>query len=632
MQTMLRNRRLPVGAEPGLDGGFHFRVWAPRARAVTLVLESVAGTSQSQSIPLEPEPQGYHAVQVAHASPGMRYRYRLDERETLFPDPASRFQPEGPHAPSELIDPGSYTWNDGQWPGVRLEGQVAYEMHLGTFTPEGTWEAAARELPELASAGMTLIEVMPVAEFHGRFGWGYDGVALFAPTRLYGRPDDFRRFVDAAHRHGLGVILDVVYNHFGPSGNYAPAFSEDYFSRRHKTDWGEAINFDGPNSGPVREFFLANAGYWIEEYHLDGLRLDAVQTIRDDSPEHILAAIGRRVRAAAGTRGTLVIAENEFQQSRLLRPLEQGGYALDAAWNDDFHHAARVAMTGHNEYYYGDYSGTPQELVSATLHGYLYQGQWNVRQQRPRGTPAWDIPAPRFVTFLQNHDQVANSGAGQRAPFLTSPGRYRALTTLWLLGPGTPMFFQGQEFAASSPFLFFADHEVDVARLVREGRQEFLRQFPSLSGPQFDAYFADPCDPQTFQRSKLDLSERERNAEIYHMHRDLLRLRREDPAFSRQRSDLMRGAVITDEAFLLRWFGTAGEDRLLLVNLGRDLAWIPAAEPLVAPPEGTEWALYWSSEDPRYGGSGSGLFQSQQWHLPGHAALVLRPAPATAGG
>lgn len=627
MSHVALNRRLAVGAEPVAGGGFHFRVWGPRAETIELLLDAGAGWKRAESVRLQREPQGYYWAEVPQAAPGMQYRFRLNGSETLVPDPVSRFQPDGPHGPSELVDPQAYAWRDAGWPGVRLEGQVAYELHVGTFTQEGTWEAATRELPELAAAGITLLEVMPVAEFNGRFGWGYDGVLLFAPTRLYGRPDDFRRFVDEAHRHRLGVILDVVYNHFGPSGNYAPLFSDDYVSHRHKTEWGEAINFDGPNSGPVREFFLANAGYWIDEYHLDGLRLDAVQAIRDDSPEHILAAIGRRVRQSAGNRATLVIAENELQQSHLLRPIDQGGYGLDAAWNDDFHHAARVAMTGHNEYYYGDYAGTPQELISATLHGYLYQGQWNVRQQRRRGTPAWDIPAPRFITFLQNHDQVANSGQGHRAQLLTAPGRYRALTALWLLGPGTPMFFQGQEFGASSPFLYFADHEVDLARLVREGRQEFLRQFPSLSGAQFDAYFADPCERQTFDRSKLDLTERERNAEIYQMHRDLLRIRREDPVFSQQRSDRIRGAAIADESFLLRWFGPDHQDRLLLVNLGRDLAWNPAAEPLVAPPEGSDWVLDWSSEDPRYGGSGSGLLATRRWRLPGHAAIVLRPGP-----
>src|SRR5262249_47564714 len=289
---------------------------------------------------------------------------RLDGGNRL-PDPASRYQPEGPHGPSQIVDPTAFRWTDKAWPGVELAGQVIYEMHIGTFTREGTWRAAQAEFPELKAAGITVIEVMPVAEFAGTFGWGYDGVDLFAPTRLYGEPDDFRRFVDAAHSVGLAVILDVVYNHIGPDGNYLKQFSPAYFTDRYKNEWGEALNFDGDDAGPVREFFVANAGYWIEEFHLDGLRLDATQQIFDRSPDHILAAIGRRVRAAAGGRTTLVVAENEAQHVKLARPAEQGGYGLDMLWNDDYHHSALAALTGHNEAYYGDFQGTSQELLSA---------------------------------------------------------------------------------------------------------------------------------------------------------------------------------------------------------------------------------------------------------------------------
>ncbi len=499
-----------------------------------------------------------------------------------------------------------------------------YEMHLGTFTQEGTFAAATEELPELAALGITLIEVMPVAEFAGRFGWGYDGVDLFAPTRLYGAPDDFRRFVDRAHGEGLAVILDVVYNHLGPTGNYVGQFSEDYFSKKHYTDWGEAINFDGESAGPVREFFISNAGYWVDEFHLDGLRLDAIQSVVDDSAEHVVAAIGCHVRQAGGSRKTIVVAENELQQVCAIRPASEGGWGLDAAWNDDFHHSARVAATGHNEAYYGDYGGTPQELISAVKWGYLYQGQWNVRQERHRGTRALDIAAPKFVTFLQNHDQVANSGAGLRLHAITSPGRYRALTALLLLAPQTPLLFQGQEFASSAPFLYFADHEVDLAKLVREGRQEFLRQFHSLRGPGSPLAMIDPCDPQTFQRCKLDFTERRTHAAHYALHRDLIRLRREDPVFAAQCGERVGGAIIGPEAFLLR-FQASDEDRLLVVNLGRDMIGTPMAEPLVAPPPNTDWRLLWSSEDVHYGGSGTGLFETRTWRVPGHAAMVLRP-------
>lgn len=617
-------RLLPIGAEVPPGGGAHFRVWAPRRQNVEVVLrlERAEATPGRQ---LKPEAGGYFSGFVPEAGSGTLYRFRLDGESHTYPDPASRFQPEGPAGPSMVVSPRSYLWGDGAWRGSALHGQVFYEMHIGTFTPEGTWAAATLQLAELAEIGITAIEVMPVAEFPGRFGWGYDGVALFAPTRLYGRPDDFRAFVDRAHQLGLAVVLDVVYNHLGPTDNYLGAFSSDYFAQRHRTDWGDALNFDGDNAGPVRELFLSNAGYWIDEYHLDGLRLDAVHALVDDSPDHILAAITRRVRQAAGGRQTMVIAENEFQQARLVEPIEAGGYGLDGVWNDDFHHAARVAMTGHNEYYYSDYQGTPQELISAVKWGYLYQGQWNARQQKLRGSPAFGVPAERFVTFLQNHDQVANSGRGLRCHLLSSPGRHRALTALLLLSPGTPLLFQGQEFSSSAPFLYFADHNVEIAELVRHGRQEALRNFHSLSGPDSQHYFSDPCHPRTFEQCKLDFAERQSHAEAYRLHRDLLTLRREDPVFSSQRADRTHGAVLADEAFALRFFG-GPSDRLLLVNLGRDLSWISLAEPLLALPSNYDWRLLWSSEDPRYGGSGSGLLDTKNWHVPGHAAIVLSSA------
>jgi maltooligosyltrehalose trehalohydrolase len=499
-------------------------------------------------------------------------------------------------------------------------------MHLGTFTPEGTWEAASRELPALAALGITVLEIMPIADFPGRCGWGYDGVNLFAPTRLYGTPDDCRRFIDRAHALGMGVILDVVYNHIGPEGNVLPHFSPEYFTDRYSTDWGAAINYEDAHAGPVREYFVANVGYWIEEFHFDGLRIDATQNIYDTSADHILAAMARRARCAAGGRATLLVGENEPQHTVLVRPPEEGGYGLDALWNDDFHHSATVAMTGRNEAYYIDYHGTPQELISALKYGWLYQGQYYRWQQKRRGTPALDLQPAVFVTFLQNHDQIANSGRGLRAHQLTSPGRYRALTAVMLLGPGTPMLFQGQEFAASSPFFYFADFAGDLAHLTQQGRAKFLSQFPSLAQPDMQAQLRNPADPETWERSKLDLAERQRHAGMYALHHDLLRLRREDPVFRAQRRGDLDGAVLGAEAFVLRFFGGQADDRLLVVNLGRDLALQPAPEPLLAPPEGMVWTILWSSEDPRYDGGGTAPLEGEDgWQLPGHAAVVLRP-------
>ena len=620
-------RKLPVGAEILPGRGAHFRVWAPHSRRVQVLPDAPAGQPPLSPVDLEPEPGGYFAGILPGAHPGLRYRFQLDSGS--FPDPASRCQPDGPHGPSQIVDPSAFPWTDAGWGGVPREGHVVYELHIGTFTPEGTWRSATDQLPELAQLGITLLEVMPVAEFPGRFGWGYDGVNLFAPTRLYGQPDDFRAFVNRAHELGLGVILDVVYNHFGPDGNYLKQFSPDYFTDRYENEWGEAINFDGENSRHVREFIVANAGYWIDEFHLDGLRLDAVQQIFDASPDHILAAIVRKVREAAGGRGTFVVAENERQQPRLARSPDQGGFDMDGLWNDDFHHSAVVALTGRREAYFGDYRGRPQEFISSAKWGYLYQGQWYAWQQKHRGAPAFGVLPVRFVNFLQNHDQVANSLRGARLHEISDPALYRAFTALLLLGPGTPMLFQGQEFAASAPFLFFADHHPDLAQKIAEGRHKFLDQFRSINACKPELPLAKPEDERSFLQCKLDFSEREKHAAHYRLHRDLLKLR-EDPVLRQPRPGGVDGAVLDENCFVLRFFGPNRDDRLLLISLGPDLRLDPSPEPLLAPVEGRAWKTRWSSEYPRYGGSGiEPPEDSEPWRVPGHAAVLLFPADRT---
>ena len=610
-------RRLPVGAEIQSQGGVHFRVWAPNARAVAVEIEG------HEPRALSPEPGGYFSALVEGVGAGARYRFRLDGRETALPDPASRFQPEGPHGLSEVVDPASFAWSDGGWQGVPQERLVIYELHVGTFTPEGTYEAAALHLPALAELGITGVELLPLADFPGHFGWGYDGVNLFAPTRLYGRPDDLRRFVDRAHALGLAVLLDVVYNHLGPDGNYLGSFSRAYMGGSHATEWGEAINFDGPNSGPVREFFTANAGYWIDEYHFDGLRLDATHRIFDDSADNILAAIGRAVRAAAPGRHTFIAAEDDAQIACRVRPPEQGGYGLDALWNDDFHHAALVALTGRREGYYSDYKGNGAEFVALARHGFLFQGQHSAWLNKPRGTPAFDLSSSRYVTYLQNHDQIAHSGAGLRGHQLAGPGCWRAMTAYLLLSPSIPLLFQGQEFMASAPFLFFADHQGELRAAVRKGRAEFLAMFASLASPEMQARLDDPSDPATFRRCVLDQSERERNREAVALHRDLLALRREICGEGAPRVD---GAPLGDEAWVLRYFGGAGDHRLLIVNLGRDLKLETVTEPLLAPIEERGWRVRWSSEDPLYGGGGiAEPLVDGMWRITGRAAIVLAP-------
>ena len=621
-RVIRRRRRLEVGAEVIPGEGVHFRVWAPGRRSVTVVLEG--GPGSPNPVALTSSAGGYFEGLVAGAGPGTVYRYRLDE-EGPHADPASRFQPEGPHGPSRVVDPGGFAWSDGGWSGPSLEDAVFYEIHVGTFTPEGTWDAAIGHLPALAKLGVTVLEVMPVADFPGRFGWSYDGVNLYAPCRLYGEPDAMRRFVDRAHAEGLAVILDVNYNHLGPEGNFLPRFAPAYFSDRHKTEWGPALNFDGEGSGPVRSYILGNAGYWVEEFHVDGLRIDAVQGFFDSSEEHILAAIARRVREAADGRRTLVVGEDEPQEARTIRPVAQGGHGLDALWVDDFHHAAMVAATGRREGYYADYRGTPQEFISACRRGFLWQGQWDARQGKRRGTSTAGIDRPRFVFYLQNHDQIANSARGERFHRLTGPGQYRALTALLLLGSGTPYLFQGQEFASSSPFLYFGDLEPKIADKMHEGRKSFLGQFASLGTPEMKARVPRPDDPATFARCRLDHSERQRHSEAYALHEDLLRLRREHGPFR----SAVDGATLGLETFVLRFSDASGDVRLLVVNLGPDFLLDPPAEPLLAPPsEGASWALLWSSEDPRYGGGGvppMAFEGDDAWQIPGRSATVLEP-------
>jgi maltooligosyltrehalose trehalohydrolase len=625
----LPKRRYPIGAELFSENETHFRIWAPKAKTVDVVLEASAAKNALRTFhPLTREDGGYFSGLVTAAA-GAFYRFRVDGGEHFFPDPASRFQPEGPHGSSMVIDPTTFRWSDSDWRGRKLKGQVIYEMHIGTFTEEGTWRAAAEQLEELARIGITVVEMMPIADFPGTFGWGYDGVDLFAPTHLYGTPDDLRAFIDRAHALNLAVILDVVYNHFGPDGNYVRVFSEDYFTERHENDWGESINFDGPNSGPVREFYITNGRYWVDEFHFDGFRFDATQDVHDSSEEYIIGALGRASRLAAGKRDFIMVAENEPQETKLVRPRHEGGDDLDGLWNDDFHHTAVVALTGRTEAYYTDYRGTPQEFISAAKYGYLYQGQPYVWQHAQRGTPTFGIPPQAFVCFIENHDQVSNTATGDRLRFQTSPGRYRAMTALLLLGPWTPLLFQGEEFGASTPFVFFTDvGDSDMRAAIRKGRFEFLAQFPSLASEETQQNLPTPSDRAVFERCKLNFSERETNREFYDLHADLIKLRREDSRFSEQIPGGVDGAVLGPASFVLRYFAPDNDDRLLVVNFGNLYKLEVIPEPLLAPPLGFEWETLWTTESPRYGGPGDVTLATQdQWILPSEAAVALRLVP-----
>ncbi|MDP9363485.1 MAG: malto-oligosyltrehalose trehalohydrolase, partial [Chloroflexota bacterium] len=556
--------------------GTRFAVWAPNARRVEVVIEGGDAHALSR------REDDVHEGTVPGIGAGARYRFRLDGGEA-YPDPYSRFQPEGPHGPSEVVDPGAFAWSGAGWPGLGPDGLVIYECHVGTMTPEGTFQALIGQLPELKRLGVTALELMPVAECPGRRNWGYDGVDLFAPSRNYGRPEDLKKLVDEAHRLGLGVLLDVVYNHLGPDGNYLRAFSDHYFTDRHQTPWGDALNYDGPGSRFVRDLAIDNACYWLAEFHLDGLRLDATHAIVDDSPTHLLAELNDRARAATPRRVVLV-AEDERNDVRLVRPREEGGYGLDGVWADDFHHAVRVLLTGEREGYYGDYAGTPTEAARALRDGFVFQGQPKPRSGEPRGTEVTDEPARAFVFAIQNHDQVGNRAYGERLHHDVDAGRYAAASALLLLAPQTPLLFMGQEFAASASFMFFTDHEPDLGSNVTEGRRDEFKGFRAFADPLLRETIPDPQAEETFVRSRLNLRERQANADIYRLYRDLLALRRHDPVLTAQDRQAMAVEVVGAQTLVVhRWHGD--EHRLLIANFGPSLGVAPADPALGGMPQ-----------------------------------------------
>jgi maltooligosyltrehalose trehalohydrolase len=610
-------RIYPIGGEMVSRTEAHVRVWAPDHRSVTLVVDG-------RTVALDAEPDGYYGCQFV-ARPGSRYGFRVDGDATIYPDPASRSQPDGPHGLSAIVDLSEYSWTDAAWPGVSLPGQVLYELHVGTFTREGTWRAAAARLPRLRDAGITVVQMMPVAEFAGEFGWGYDGVLWFAPHHHYGTPADLQHFVDTAHGLGVAVILDVVYNHLGPSGNYLSKFSRGYTSQRYANEWGEALNFDGPQCAGLRELVLANVAYWVREFHVDGFRLDAAQEIHDRSAEHIIAALTRVARESAAPRSVIVVAEHEPQHARLMRPSEAGGYGLDGVFNEDFHHSSRVALTGTREAYTGDYSGSSREWLSMALHGFLFQGQYYPWQGKRRGAPALDCPLHQFIGFLENHDQVANVAAGRRLVALTSPPQWRAMTALLLLGPWTPLLFQGQEWGAPAPFTYFCDHEPDLQDAVFRGRHQFLSQFTRLWDTCAGASL-DSVGRPAFEACRLDHPADPEANLLWRMYRDLTTLRRQDASLG-QHAVRVAGSTLDDQTLLLRFIGRVPHaHRLLVVNLGPDADLGRTPDPLVAPPELFEWTVLWSSEDPAYGGVGiAGQCQSAKLVATGRATTVFRP-------
>jgi maltooligosyltrehalose trehalohydrolase len=550
-----------MGATP-TEGGVRFRVWAPAAGRVEVELDD------ERLAPLVPEGDGVWSGEIAEAKTGTRYRYRLGGR-IARPDPYSRSQPEGTHGPSEVVDPGAFEWHDTDWRGVGIQGLVIYQVHVGTATPDGTLDSLIAQLPRLRELGVNAIEPLPIAEFPGTRNWGYDGVDLFAVSHVYGGPAALKRFVDAAHRHGLGVILDVVYNHLGPDGNYLRDFSPDYFTDRYHTPWGDAVNFDGPHSERVRRFVLDNARFWITEYHADGLRLDATHAIFDRSSTHILAELTQAVRAAVpAERQTVLIAETGENDVRYLQPVEAGGFGLDAVWADDFHHSLRRYLAGDHEGYFAGFEGTLEEVARCIRQGWLYEGQ-PTPSGKPRGTPARDRPAWQFVYVIQNHDQVGNRAFGERLHHQIGLERFAAASALLLFLPFTPMLFMGQEFAASTPFLYFTDHNPELGRLVTEGRRREFQAFSAFHDPAKRERIPDPQAESTFLNSKLRLEEIDSRAgaELQTLYRRLIALRTADPVLKDQARERTEPCALSRDVLgVRRWRGE--DERLLIVNFG----------------------------------------------------------------
>lgn len=597
--------------------GVYFRVWAP-----TVTILQVFLPTKSAYFNLENNEDGYFSALIPHLQCGDLYYFCLDQNPHGLPDPASRYQPQGPHGPSQIVDSYDYSWQDKNWKGVDYNQIILYELHVGTFTPEGTWKSAEQKLPYLKELGITVIELMPVAEFPGRFGWGYDGVNLFAPYHHYGRPNDLKKFIDKAHQLGLAVILDVVYNHLGPEGNYLKFFSENYFSPTYTTEWGEAINFED-NAKPIREFFIYNAQYWIEEFHFDGLRVDASQNIYDKTDPYILKEMVSRLKNAVPNRNLYFCAENEPQNAFYLIPEEKGGYGFDGLWNDDFHHTANVIITKKREAYHIDYRGTAQELLSCFKYGFLYQGQWYRWQNKTRGSPCFDLKLSALIHFLQNHDQIANSALGKRTHQLTSPALFRTMSAFLLLSPQTPLIFQGQEFAATAPFCYFADHHPELAKIVYEGRLQYLKQFESICHSTIVDKIASPESFQTFTQCKLNFEELNNNRAIFSLYKDLIQLRKTLPFCKGDNHYTFDGALLNSDTLAIRCFGKISY--LFLINLNLPLLMDCLPEPLLALHSNAKWELVWSSEDPMYGGEGIIIPpKAGPWHIQGQCCTLLK--------
>ena len=571
--------------------GTRFRIWAPAAKTLELVFEP-----DGRAVPMNEAGDGYLETFVEGVGAGTLYRYRMNGGD-LFPDPASRYQPYGVHGPSEVIDP-HYPWRDEAWQGVPQKDLVFYELHVGTFSPEGTYAGVEQRLPFLRDLGVTALELMPLADFAGERGWGYDPAAQFAPSRAYGRPEELRSLIDEAHALGMAVYLDVVYNHFGPDGAYVVAFAPQFFTDRHTTPWGQAINLDDEGSHGVRNFFLENALHWLQEYHFDGFRLDAAFALIDDSPKHFLTELSEVVEGVPGPK-RLLVAEDHRNERLVVTPREQGGHGLHAVWADDFHHQVRSNLAGDNYGYYRDHSGSTHDIAATIRQGWFYTGQYSEHEGHERGTKTTDLPPERFVFAIQNHDQIGNRPHGNRLTDDISLQAYRAASALLLFVPQLPLLFMGQEWASSTPFQYFTNHHTELGKLVSKGRKEEFKAFPDFAGE-----VPDPQDEATFRRSILNWEELEDEThdKIWLLYQDLLHLRRNLSGNFSVEDPVEHGLVVR-----------RGKHTLLV-------AFKPDVD-LPLPPDSKR---LWDSEDRKYADQSRlpNLFKDAV-HFPVPAALIL---------
>jgi malto-oligosyltrehalose trehalohydrolase len=545
---------MPFGAEVLPDGSVQFRLWAPAAKSVDLVLEK-------KSAPMKKREEGWFELIELAAGPGTRYRYRIDGGQ-LVPDPASRFQPQDVDGPSEVIDPASYRWKTGAWQGRDWREAVLYELHVGTFTPEGTYRGVIKKLAHLKETGVTAIELMPLADFAGRRNWGYDGVLPYAPDSAYGRPEDLKALVDAAHEAGLMVFLDVVYNHFGPKGNYLGLYAPQFFTTRHRTPWGAAINFDGEGSRWVRRYFIHNTLYWIEEYGFDGLRFDAVHAIIDESPKHVLEelALEAHAKSLQLKRKVHLVLENDANQARFLGPRK-----FTAQWNDDSHHGYHVLATGETDGYYIAYADAPaKHLARCLAEGFAYQGEISPFTKEPRGEPSAHLPPTAFVDFMQNHDQIGNRAFGERLLVLSNEEKVKCLTAILLLAPSPPLLFMGEEWGCRQPFLFFCDFDGELGEAVRKGRREEFKRFAAFQDPAARARIPDPLAEDTFRQCVLRWDEMRKDWLLFYQ--ALLSIRQVDIASRTAKPG--RYQMLGERAFEVKWPIERGETLALIANLG----------------------------------------------------------------